>query len=68
MFDATPGPFGEVTRRFTHLDDDGRDHHLTRLPGNRSADELAAHVEARRGVSMERPPSQEHEATVVRRP
>jgi hypothetical protein len=68
MFDSTPAPFGEVTRRFTHLDD-GRDRHLTRLPGDRCAGELPAHVEARRGVSsMEQPPSREHEATVVRRP
>jgi hypothetical protein len=68
MFDSTPAPFGEVTRRFTHLDEDERDRHLTRLPGDRCAGELPAHVEARRGVSTQRPPSREHEPTVVRRP
>ena len=45
MFDDTPAPLGDVTRRWAHLDDDCRERHATRLlgvdcPGNR-----VAHVE-----------------------
>jgi hypothetical protein len=46
MFDSTPAPFGDVTRRFTHLGDDERDRHITRLLGEGCTGELAAHVEA----------------------
>ena len=46
MFDSTPAPFGDVTRRFTHLDEDERDRHISRLLGNSCAGELPAHVEA----------------------
>jgi hypothetical protein len=48
MFDSTPAPFGEVTRRFTHLGESDRDRHITRLLGNSCTGELAAHVEAPR--------------------
>ena len=68
MFDSTPAPFGGVTRRFTHLDDGERDRHSSRRLDDHCASEQPAHVEARRGVSTERPPRREQEATVVRRP
>ena len=45
MFDSTPAPFGEVTRRWTHLDEDERAHHVSRLLGHSCTDDPAAHVE-----------------------
>ena len=45
MLDATPAPFGEVTRRFTHLDDDERDRQVSRLLGRCGPGDPAAHVE-----------------------
>ena len=46
MFDSTPAPFGDVTRRWTHLGDDERDHHISRLLGNSCTGEVTPHVEA----------------------
>lgn len=46
MLDSTPAPFGEVTRRWTHLGDDERDRHVARLLGEGCIGDPAAHVEA----------------------
>jgi hypothetical protein len=46
MFDSTPAPFGDVTRRWTHLGDGERDRNIVRLLGDSCAGDLAAHVEA----------------------
>lgn len=34
MLDPTPPPFGDITRRWTHLDDRARDRHVARLVGS----------------------------------
>lgn len=34
MFDPTPSPFGDITRRWSHLDDRARDRHIARLVGS----------------------------------
>ena len=45
MFDSTPAPLGDVTRRWTHLGDGERDRHVNRLLGTTCTGELTAHVE-----------------------
>jgi DNA-directed RNA polymerase specialized sigma24 family protein len=45
MFDDTPAPLGDVTRRWTRLDDDNRDLHAARLLGRDCLGNRIAHVE-----------------------
>ena len=44
MFDTTPGPLGDVTRRWTHLDDTTRAYHVDRLLGHECLGHGMAHV------------------------
>ena len=44
MFDTTPAPFGDVTRRWTHLEDDARAYHVDRLLGHECPGTVIAHV------------------------
>lgn len=45
MLDTTPAPFGDVTRRWTHLDDGESDRHANRLLGDTCTGNLAAHID-----------------------
>lgn len=45
MFDDTPAPFGDVTRRWTRLEDVHRDLHVARLLGHNCPGNPIAHVE-----------------------
>jgi DNA-directed RNA polymerase specialized sigma24 family protein len=45
MYDPTPAPFGDVTRRWTALDRDERRRHAARLLGGQCAGDLLAHVD-----------------------
>lgn len=45
MYDPTPPPFGDFTRRWTQLDDLQRDDHTHRLLGTRCAGQGRRHVD-----------------------
>jgi DNA-directed RNA polymerase specialized sigma24 family protein len=45
MYDPTPAPFGDVTRRWTALDSDHRQRHAPRLLGSGCPGPLVAHVD-----------------------
>jgi len=45
MYDPTPAPFGDVTRRWTALDHDQRDLHAARLLGRDCPGDAVAHVD-----------------------
>ena len=45
MYDSTPAPFGDVTRRWTSLDSTQRQRHAVRLLGSGCAGDRIAHVD-----------------------
>ena len=45
MYDSTPAPFGDVTRRWTCLDPEQRAHHAARLLGRDCAGDRLAHID-----------------------
>lgn len=45
MYDSTPAPLGDVTRRWTSLDPDHREWHVGRLVGHRCAGDSVGHVD-----------------------
>lgn len=45
MFDPTPPPYGDVTRRWTQLDDQARQHHVHRLLRRPCRGDPVAHVD-----------------------
>lgn len=45
MFDPTPAPFGDLTRRWTQLTDQDRDHHTGRLLATACTDACDGHVD-----------------------
>lgn len=45
MYDSTPAPFGDVTRRWTSLEKDERQRHAVRLLGSACVGDVLAHVD-----------------------